>query len=134
LIASLAGNEELVALEGCEVDDVADLSGANFEKLTDGLSGLVNTGVRAFRNSVYASGGVIGVELISSPLMFPEVSELELLWISDGNVVLFGVLRGWRTGFFCPMMSRLLMVTLHRGSKANSSQVNDLEHKREMLF
>lgn len=79
LIVSFAGNEVLVALEGCDVDEVTDFSGTSFEKLTEGLRGLVNTGVSAFRNSVYASGGVIGVELHSSPLTFAEGSELELL-------------------------------------------------------
>lgn len=79
LILSFAANEVLVALEGCDVGKVADLSGASFENPTEGLRGLVNTGVSAFRNSVYASGGVIGVELHSSPLIFAESSELEPL-------------------------------------------------------
>jgi hypothetical protein len=43
--------EPLVAVDGCEVD-VGRLSMGNLEKATSGLTGLVKTGVRAFKNSV----------------------------------------------------------------------------------
>lgn len=71
----------------------------NFGKVTPALTGLVKTGVRAFRNSVYASGGVIGVELLSSRLIESE----RPVWSSDGNVALLGVLSGGRVGFVGPM-------------------------------
>ena len=55
-------------------------------------------GVRAFKNSVYATGGVIGVDVASSRFI-SEANDSELLWTSDGNVALLGVWSGWRIGF-----------------------------------
>lgn len=97
-IASPLEKEPLVAGDGCVVD-CSDFSMGNFGKVTPALTGLVKTGVRAFRNSVYASGGVIGVELLSSRLIESE----RPVWSSDGNVALLGVLSGGRVGFVGPM-------------------------------
>lgn len=55
-------NVPLTALAGCDDGRSSDLSNETFEKLTPALTGLVNTGVSALRKSVYAAGGVMGVE------------------------------------------------------------------------
>lgn len=73
-------------------------------KLVPALTGLVNTGVKALRNSVYAVGGVMGVAVPGSYLMVSEVVEgvlavLMSSWSSEGKVAVLGVLRGWRKGF-----------------------------------
>jgi hypothetical protein len=63
--------------------------------MTPALIGLVKTGVRALRNSVYARGGVIGVLRPSSCLMMTFNDGKGLLhWSSDGKVAVLGVLRG----------------------------------------
>lgn len=71
-MASPLGNDPLVAVDGCVADESSAFSMGNFGKVTPALTGLVKTGVRAFKNSVYASGGVIGVELPSSRFMESE--------------------------------------------------------------
>jgi hypothetical protein len=91
-------NEVVVAVVGWDIDPVEGyFSEGYFAKLTPGLTGLVNTGVRAFKNSVYASGGVIGVEAASSCLILL-MADSEPLRISDGKVQLFGVCKGGSTG------------------------------------
>lgn len=47
--------------------------------------GLVRTGVSAFRNSVYATGGVIGVFRPSSTFMVGGRADEGVSTISDGN-------------------------------------------------
>lgn len=88
----------LVAVDGCEIGDGSRFSIENFEK-PPALTGLVKTGVRALRKSVYASGGVIGVALPSSRLMSSTVRVLESLCISEGKINVFGVFSGCKSGF-----------------------------------
>lgn len=49
---SLIGNELLIALAGWDVGELAGLSKGYLEKFIPALAGLLNTGVRALRNSV----------------------------------------------------------------------------------
>lgn len=86
-----------VAVVGCDIDAMVGYFSREYLKLVPGLTGLVNTGVRALRNSVYASGGVIGVEAKSSCLMLL-TADSEALLISDGKVQLLEVCIGCRTG------------------------------------
>jgi hypothetical protein len=86
-------NAGLIAEDGCEIGDGWVFSIENFGN-PPALTGLVNTGVRALRNSVYDSGGVIGVALPSSRLISLTVRVLEALCISEGNVKDFGVFSG----------------------------------------
>lgn len=67
MIGSSLVELETVAVCGCDASGDR-FSKENLEKLCSGLIGLVNTGVRDFRNSVYATGGVIGVVMESSRL------------------------------------------------------------------
>lgn len=91
------GNEVLVAVDGCEIDAV-NFSNGNLEKLTAGLIGLLKTGVSALRNSVYASGGVIGV-VKGFSVFISDREYRRSLCNSDGKVAVLGVLRGCKTGF-----------------------------------
>lgn len=88
----------LVAVDGCEIGDGSLFSIGNFGK-PPALIGLVKTGVKALRKSVYASGGVIGVALPSSRLMSSTVRVLESLCISEGKMKVFGVFSGCKSGF-----------------------------------
>lgn len=88
----------LVAVDGCEIGEGSLFSIENFGK-PPALTGLVKTGVRALRKSVYASGGVIGVALPSSRLMSSTLRALESLCISEGKMKVFGVFRGCKSGF-----------------------------------
>lgn len=88
----------LGAVDGCEVGDGLLFSVGNFGN-PPALTGLVKTGVRALRKSVYASGGVIGVALPSSRLMPSTVRVLVSLCISEGNMNVFGVFNGCRSSF-----------------------------------
>jgi hypothetical protein len=106
-IAGVAGDSSdfptesagLVVVDGRELGDRSLFSTKIFGK-PPALTGLVNTGVRALRKSVYASGGVIGVALPSSRLMSLTVRVLESLCNSEGNMKGFGVLSGGRSGFW----------------------------------
>lgn len=93
----------LVAVDGCEIGDGSLFSIENFEK-PPALTGLVKTGVRALRKSVYASGGVIGVALPSSRLMSSSVRVLQSLCISEGKMKVFGVFRGCKSGFWAGIL------------------------------
>ena len=85
----------LVAEDGCEVGEGSNV---NFGKLPPALTGLAKTGVRAFKNSVYADG--VGMELSpsSSCLIGRGLIEVASFWISEGNVKDLGVFNGWRAG------------------------------------
>jgi len=65
---------------------------------------LVSTGVRALRNSVYATGGVMGVLSASSCLMMADKYGLALCRISEGNDAVLGVWSGGRVGFLVAAM------------------------------
>lgn len=81
----------LPALDGAEVGvDLPDLS--EKVKLLP-VEGLDIAGERAFRNSVYASGGVIGVFRSSSCLIMSRKPRAGLLGSSDGSIAERGVLR-----------------------------------------
>lgn len=54
------------------------------------VGGVVITGVKAFRKSVYATGGVIGVPMLSC-LITADAHEIGVLMISEGNEAVFGV-------------------------------------------
>lgn len=83
--------QALPALEGAEVGvDLPDLS-ENVKLLP--VEGLEIAGERAFRNSVYASGGVIGVLTSSSCLIKSSKPSAGLLGNSDGSIAERGVLR-----------------------------------------
>lgn len=88
----------LVAVDGCEIGDGSLFSIEKFGK-PPALTGLVKTGVKALRKSVYASGGVIGVALPSSRLMSSTVRVLESLCISEGKMKVLGVFSGCKSGF-----------------------------------
>lgn len=88
----------LVAVDGCEIGDGSLFSVENFGK-PPALTGVVNTGVKALRKSVYANGGVIGVALPSSRLMLSTVRVLESFCISEGKTKVFGVFSGCKSGF-----------------------------------
>ncbi|KAI7968225.1 hypothetical protein EIK77_010395 [Talaromyces pinophilus] len=106
-------NEVVVAVVGCDIDPVIGyFSEGYFEKLTPGLTGL-NTGVRAFKNSVYASGGVIGVEAASSCLILL-IADSGPLRISDGKVQLFGVCKGGSTGLAAGAMVQMGSEEIHQ--------------------
>lgn len=110
LPGSLNANEPASALAGWDVGpgELAGLSSGKLGKLMLALTGLLNTGVRALRNSVYAVGGVIGVDMSSLCLTVSEiVDEESLLKSSDGKTVDLGVFNGWRTGFVGGMMLML---------------------------
>lgn len=110
LSASLNANDPVTALAGCDVGpdgEWAGLSSGKLGKLMLSLTGLLNTGVRALRNSVYAAGGVIGVDMSSLCLTVSEAPDDESLKSSDGKTVVFGVFSGWRTGFVGAMLSRM---------------------------
>ena len=64
-------------------------------------AGLVRTGVRALRKSVYATGGVMGVWRLSSCLTTAETQlmGLAVATISEGKEADCGVCKGGRTGF-----------------------------------
>jgi len=91
-------NVGLVAVDGREIGDGSLLPPENFGK-PPALVGLVKTGVRALRNSVYASGGVIGVALPSSRLISSTVRVFDSLRISEGYVGVSSVFSGGRSGF-----------------------------------
>lgn len=101
---SLAEKEPLIALAGWDVGEMAgrsrslslslSLSRGNLGKLMLALTGLLNTGVRALRNSVYAAGGVIGVGMSSSCFTLSEREDDESLKSSDGKTVVLGVFSG----------------------------------------
>lgn len=82
--------QALPALDGAEVGvDLPDLS--EKPKLLP-VEGLEIAGERAFRNSVYASGGVIGVFISSSCLIMSRKPSAGLLGNSDGSIAERGVL------------------------------------------
>lgn len=88
---SLLHEQALPALDGAEVGvDLPDLS-ENVKLLP--VEGLDIAGERAFRNSVYASGGVIGVLMSSSCLIMSRKPWAGLLGSSDGSIADRGVLR-----------------------------------------
>lgn len=61
--------------------------------------GLLNTGVIALRNSVYAGGGVMAVLPPSSDLIgLSWAGAMGRSWSSDGNSMVFGVTRGRSVG------------------------------------
>lgn len=107
LSGSLKANDPATALAGCDVGP-RQLAGLPKEKLgklgklgklMPALTGLLNTGVNALRNSVYAVGGVIGVDMSSPCLTVSEEVVEPSLKSSDGKTVVFGVFNGWRVGF-----------------------------------
>ena len=109
LSTSLKVNEPVTALAGCDVgpEELAGLSREKVGKLGKlmlELTGLLNTGVNALRNSVYAVGGVIGVNAPSLCLTESEEGVEESLKSSDGKTVVLGVFNGWRIGFSGPMV------------------------------
>lgn len=81
----------LVAVDGCEVGDGSNV---NFGKLPPALTGLVNTGVRAFKNSVYADGVGMGLSPLSSCLITRGLNGFGFVWISEGKVNDLGVFKG----------------------------------------
>lgn len=98
--ASLLHEQALPALDGAEVGvDLPDLS--EKVKLLP-VEGLEIAGERAFRNSVYASGGVIGVFISSSCLIISRKPSAGLLGSSEGSMaecVVFLRLFTWPVGF-----------------------------------
>lgn len=62
-------NAGLVALDGWEIGDGPPLSNVNFGKFPPAVTGLLKTGVRALRKSVYADGVGIELSLLSSRLI-----------------------------------------------------------------
>lgn len=87
-------------VDGFEVDVSFELvESSEIGRLKALGGGLARTGVRAFRKSVYAVGGVIGVRKSASCLMTAEMhAEIGVEQISDGNEAVFGVCSGGRTG------------------------------------
>lgn len=109
LSGSLKANEPATALAGCDVGprQLGGLSKGKLGKLGKlmlALTGLLNTGVNVLRNSVYAVGGVIGVDMSSPCLTLSEEGVEESLRSSDGKTVVLGVFNGWRIGFSRPMV------------------------------
>lgn len=93
----------LVAVEGWEIGDGPLLSNENFGKDPAEPFGLSKTGVRALKNSVYASG--VGMEpslplLLLSSRLISMLRALGSSWISEGKVNDFGVFNGGRSGFW----------------------------------
>lgn len=123
LPGSLNVNEPVSALAGWDVGpgDLAGLSRGKLGKLILALTGLLNTGVRALRNSVYAVGGVIGVDMSSLCLTVSEMEDEESLKSSDGKTVDLGVFKGGRTGLVGAMMSKVII-----------EQINDQNIKESM--
>lgn len=85
--------------------DVVDEDGRDFSMGDSGnpeLAGLANVGVRAFRNSVYAGGGVMAIAVwlpLSSLLIgLGWAMATGKSWSSEGNSMVFGVMIGLRTG------------------------------------
>lgn len=125
-------NEVVVAVVGCDIDPVEGyFSEGYFEKLTPGLTGL-NTGVRAFKNSVYASGGVIGVEDGSSCLILL-MADSGPLRISDGKVQLLGVCKGGSTGL---AVGAMVQVAIDENSPRcwRKSRIGSLGSRREIFM
>lgn len=100
LWASLLHEQALPALDGAEVGvDLPEMS----EKLKLlPVEGLEIAGERAFRNSVYASGGVIGVFISSSCLIMSRKPSAGLLGSSDGSIAERGFLR--TPNWFAPLL------------------------------
>lgn len=62
--------------------------------------GLASIGVSAFKKSVYAVGGVMGVRKSASCLITADMqAEMGVEHISEGNEAVRGVCSGGRTGF-----------------------------------
>jgi hypothetical protein len=77
---------------------VVDSSEIDLESALGG--GLASAGVRAFRKSVYALGGVMGVLRVCSCFITAEThAESGVSTISDGKDALLGVCSGGSTGF-----------------------------------
>ena len=96
---SLPDEESLASSLGIDTPDGKALDSA----------GLGRTGVRAFKNSVYATGGVIGVLRLSSSLIVADKQLIGLVVaiISEGKEVDLGVCNGGRTGFSIGILSLL---------------------------
>ena len=98
----------LVALDGTEMGDGRRFSKLNRRNSALALTGVSKTGVRALRNSTYDGGGVNDDVLLPSLLrssrllMGVDVAVRGLS--SEGNVIVFGVLRGGRTGLLGAMV------------------------------
>jgi len=83
-----------VAVDGCDLELDELLSRGYFGKLTPGLTGLVKTGVSAFKNSMYELGGVMGVDNVPSSFFTSDGDKKVPLCISDGRLAVLGVLSG----------------------------------------
>lgn len=91
LPVDVEGFEVMLSLETFESSDIV-----RFRALGGGLA---KTGVKAFKKSVYAVGGVIGVRNSASCLMTADrQAETGVEHISEGKEADRGVWRGGRTG------------------------------------
>ena len=77
----------------------------NFGKFPPAVTGLLKTGVRALRKSVYADGVGIELSLLGSRLISPALRTLGSSWISDGKLKDLGVFSGGRSGFWDGIVS-----------------------------
>ena len=95
----LTSSEHDVKLEPVDGSEVGVVLPEGISKVkTPALIGLASTGVNAFKKSVYAIGGVIGVFMPSSCLICSITPESGLSVISEGKFAVLGVVRRGKAG------------------------------------